>query len=154
MTKKVLVSSCLIGKKCSYDGEARTSFCLEKLSDKYKLIDICPEMAGGLGCPRDKHEIKGGTGLDVLQGKAKVLTPTGKDDTDFFIKGAEEALSLAKKENIHTAIMKARSPSCGSNSIYSGKFDGSLRPGDGVTASLLKQNDIKVFTEEEIEEVL
>jgi len=153
MTKKVLVSSCLIGKKCSYDGEARTSFCLEKFSDKYDLIDICPEIAGGLGCPRDKHEIIGGTGLDVLKGRGKVLTPEGKDHTDFFIRGAEKTLALAKKENIHAAIMKARSPSCGSNSIYSGKFDGSLKQGDGVAAALLKQNDIEVVTEEEIEQI-
>ena len=152
MFKKILVSSCLIGKKCSYDGGSRTNESVKDLCSRYPCIDICPEMESGLGCPRESHEILGGTGGDVLDGRAHVLSISGNDHTRDFLKGAEAALHAARENEIELAIMKARSPSCGTHKIYSGKFDRTLKDGSGVTATLLKRNNIKVFNEEEAEE--
>ncbi len=97
---KILISSCLLGKKCSYDGDSRISEDVIDLCRPYEFVDLCPEMCGGLGCPRDKHEISGGAGKDVLEGKASVKSEDGKDHTAYFIAGAEKVLEEALKEDI------------------------------------------------------
>jgi uncharacterized protein YbbK (DUF523 family) len=153
MLPKILVSSCLIGKKCAYDGEARTSTAVKECCETYGYIPICPEMEGGLGCPRERHEIVGGSGSDVLDGRARVISISGKDMTDNFFSGAERTLKTAKANAIKVAVLKSRSPSCGKNIIHTGNFDGEAREGCGVTTALLVRNGIKVFTEKEIDEI-
>ena len=154
MPKKILISSCLIGKKCAYDAEARTNDSVKELCSRFGYTDVCPEMLGGLGCPREVHEIVGGGGGDVLDGKAIVKSSSGEDHTRNFIQGAKETLKEALKNNIRVAIMKSHSPSCGRNEIHSGKFDGAMRKGAGVTITLLLREGIKVFTEGETEKAV
>ena len=136
----ILVSACLLGVCCRYDGESKPCEEVIKLREKYILIPICPEVDGGLPTPRTPSERVGD----------KVLMRDGKDVTENYRKGAEEALRLAREYSCTIAVLKARSPSCGSGRIYDGSFSGSLTDRDGVCAELLKKNGIQVFTEEEI----
>ena len=115
------------------------------------LVKVCPEVSGGLNIPRAEAQIVDGNGRDVLKGKAKVLDIQGRDLTSFFIRGAEYALSLAARFGIEMAILKEKSPSCGVHHIYDGQFVSNLIPGSGVTAAMLKQNGIKVFSENELD---
>lgn len=144
-----LISACLCGVNCKYDGGNNLNTKVLDLLKDGKGILICPEQLGGLSTPRTPSEIVGGDGYDVLEGKAKVLSKTGDDVTKQFIKGAEEALRIAKSINVDYAVLKARSPSCGVGVIYDGKFNGGKVEGDGVTGALLKLNGIKVVTESE-----
>lgn len=136
----ILVSACLLGVCCRYDGESKPCEEVIKLREKYILIPICPEVDGGLPTPRTPSERVGD----------RVLMRDGKDVTENYRKGAEEALRLAREYSCAAAILKARSPSCGSGKIYDGSFSGNLTDRDGVCAELLKKNGISVFTEEEI----
>ena len=138
----ILVSACLTGVNCAYDGKNRLDPGIRDMVDKKKAIAVCPEVLGGRGIPRTKTEIKGGGGEDVLGGKAKVFDENGKDVTGEFIKGARKAIEIAKKHNIKEAILKSKSPSCGVGKIYDGSFSGQLIDGDGVTAALLKRHGI------------
>ena len=136
----ILVSACLLGVCCRYDGESKPCGEVIRLREKYILIPICPEVDGGLPIPRTPSERVGD----------KVLMRDGVDVTKNYIKGAEEALRLAKEYSCTCAVLKARSPSCGSGKIYDGTFSGNLTDRDGVCAELLKKNGISVYTEEEI----
>lgn len=137
----ILVSACLLGINCQYNGESDfTRELLEFLKDKGEFIAVCPEVLGGLPIPRDGAEIIG----------EKVKTAKGKDVTKQFLKGAEQVLKVAKENNVKLAILKAKSPSCGAGWIYDGTFLRNLIKGDGVTAALLKKNGIKVFTEKDL----
>ncbi|MFH1665082.1 MAG: DUF523 domain-containing protein [Candidatus Omnitrophota bacterium] len=147
MSKKIFVSRCLIGYKCAYDGGARYADPVKRLCDKFGYAGLCPEMAGGLGCPREAHEIVDGSGEDVLDGKARVVSFSGEDHTGQFLRGARAALETVLKNDISIAIMRSRSPSCGKGKIHSGKFNGVLREGNGVTAALFLRSGISVFTE-------
>ncbi|MBE5785424.1 MAG: DUF523 domain-containing protein [Clostridiales bacterium] len=140
------VSACLAGEHCRYDGRANSD---PRAGEMYEggALCICPECLGGLPTPRDPSEIVGGDGADVLDGKARVLTKTGKDVTEAFLRGAEKTLCLCRERGVTQAFLKARSPSCGCGVIYDGTFSGSCIPGDGVTAALLKRSGIRVFTE-------
>ena len=109
----------------------------EELKKYYELIPICPECDGGLPTPRLPSERKG----------KQVINIQGEDWTSFFLKGARHALQIAKENGIKKAILKAKSPSCGTNQIYDGSFTHSLTHGDGVTAELLRQNGIEVYDE-------
>jgi len=135
-----LVSACLAGKKCRWNGESRPCQKVIDLVKQGKAIPVCPEQLGGLITPR----------LPAEQNGNKVFTKEGEDVTLQFNKGAEEVLKIAKSINCCEAILKSKSPSCGSGKIYDGTFSGKLIKGDGVTAKLLKKNNIKVLTEEEI----
>jgi len=135
-----LCSACLLGIRCRYDGKNKPNKKVIKLARKGFLIPVCPEQLGGLSTPRESSE----------QRKGKVITKSGKDVTKNFKKGAEEVLKLAKIFSIKEAILKQRSPSCGCGEIYDGTFSGKIVKGDGITASLLKKNKIKVISEEEI----
>lgn len=145
----ILVSGCLCGINCKYNGGNNLDDRVLKLLREGKAIPVCPEQLGGQATPREAHEIISGTGADVLDGKCII---SGKDHTDNvteqFIKGAQETLKLAKECNATMAILKARSPSCGFGMIYSGRFDGSKIEGNGVTAELLHRNGITILTEE------
>ena len=154
---KILISACLLGQKVRYDG----GDCLqnhERLQLWIKagnVVTICPEMIGGLATPRPPAEIQDGqTGDVVLNGVTHVKTNTGQDVTRQFIEGARRTLALAQKHHVRVALLKAKSPSCGSNSVYDGSFSRILIPGMGVTASLLNQHGIFVFDEDHIDEAL
>jgi len=140
----ILVSACLCGINCKYNGGSNLNEDILKLLAEGKAIPVCPEQLGGLTTPRSTKEIEGGTGADVLDGTARVRGSDGKDTTDSFIRGAREVLSIAKKANVNEAFLKARSPSCGAGHIYDGTFSGKVIEGNGVTAELLKRNGIKV----------
>jgi uncharacterized protein YbbK (DUF523 family) len=144
----ILVSGCLCGINCKYNGGNNLNERILKLFREGRAIPICPEQLGGQSTPRAAHEIHGGTGAQVLDGECRVIGPDGDDDvTSEFIKGAEETLKIAKECGVKVVILKARSPSCGFGKVYDGTFSGTLRAGNGVTAELLYRNGIKVLTE-------
>jgi len=150
--KKILISACLAGDRVRYDDK-RVPFkddLLREWTLKGLLVKVCPEVSGGLKIPRPMAQIVNGNGLDVLKGVAKVIDIDGHDVTPSFIKGAEYAFSLAKKYDIQIAILKEKSPSCGVHHIYD---DLNIVPGSGVTTAFLKQNGIKIFSENELNQV-
>ncbi|MEE8317598.1 MAG: DUF523 domain-containing protein [Candidatus Omnitrophota bacterium] len=138
----ILVSACLAGIDCAWDGKHRLDPKIKEQVDKNLAIPLCPEVLGGRGIPRTKTEIKGGTGEDVLDGKVGVFDEKGKDVTHEFLKGASLVLDIVKKHNIKKAILKSKSPSCGVGEIYDGSFRGNLIKGNGVTAALLKRQGV------------
>ncbi|UZE93883.1 MAG: DUF523 domain-containing protein [Candidatus Pacearchaeota archaeon] len=138
--KSKLVSACLLGIKCAWDGKDNLNKKVIKLSKKEILIPVCPEQLGGLSTPREPSNQRG----------KKVVSKSGKDVTKNFVKGAKETLKLAKLLNIKEAILKQKSPSCGCGRIHDGTFSGKTIEGDGVTTTLLKRNGIKVISEEEL----
>ena len=147
----ILVSACLLGVKCQYNGESDlTNELLEFLKDKGEFIVVCPECLGGLPIPRDASEIVSGGGKNVIVKKAKVKTIKGKDVTKEFLKGAKRTLKIAKQNKVELAVLKAKSPSCGVGLIYDGTFSRNIIEGDGVTAALLKKHGIKVITERDL----
>ena len=137
----ILVSTCLLGVPCRYDGGSRPDPAVWSLVDRYRLIPICHESMGGLPIPREPSEIVGD----------RVLSRTGTDVTAEYRRGAEIALALAQKHGCRAALLKEKSPSCGTGKIHNGKFDGGLTEGYGIAAALLKENGIAVFGEREIE---
>lgn len=145
----ILVSACLAGINCKYNGKNNYMERYAKMLESKEALPVCPEQLGGCPTPRPPAEIQDGDGAGVLDGKCSVIRKTGEDATREFIKGAEETLRLAKAVGADTAILKARSPSCGCGTIYDGTFSGQLKSGNGVTAELLIRNGIKVMTEEE-----
>ena len=142
MREKVLISACLAGINCKFNGENNLldRGVLDEISKKYHLLFVCPEVFGGLGTPREPAEMKDGS----------VVTKTAKDVSENFKFGAKSCLKIAKLNGCKKAILKARSPSCGSGQIYDGSFSKRLVFGDGVAAKLLKENGILVFSEDEI----
>ena len=152
MSQPWLVSACLLGKHCRYDGGHKRNEAVIALAKRQKLIPVCPEELGGLPITRPPSEITGGDGAEVLVRKAKVVTKQGEDVTPYFLKGANEVLKIAQTHNTQKAILKARSPSCGCGEIYDGTFSGKTRPGDGVTTALLKKHGMEVITEEVVTE--
>lgn len=145
----ILVSACLCGVNCKYSGGNNLNENILKLFEEGKAILACPEQLGGLSTPRIPSEIVGGTGKDVLEKNAKVMSKDGNDVTEEFIKGAYETLNMARKINAEYVILKAKSPSCGLQTIYSGDFNGSKKQGNGVTCELLLQNGFNIKTEED-----
>lgn len=146
---KYLISACLVGENVRYDGQNCLQQKLRQLVIEQRAVIICPEVSGGLSTPRLAAEIVGGNGEDVLYGKAKVLDSAGNDVSNAFIQGAYKALQLAQKHQITHVILKANSPSCGSELIYDGSFSGNKIQGNGVTSALLKQHGFKVITEDQ-----
>ena len=136
----ILVSSCLLGCNCKYNGKNNLNEeCLELLKKGEALL-VCPEQLGGLQTPRNPSEIR------IIDGRTKVFMNDGTDVTENYKRGAEEVLNLAKKLNIKKAILKRKSPSCGCGEIYDGTFTNTLTNGNGITASLLLENGIEVET--------
>ena len=142
--EKILISACLVGDKCKYDGHTNYTHLIKDLLEKYELVPFCPEVEGGLPTPRKPSERKGD----------KVINNAGKDVTRNFQLGAEKALNICKYLNIKIAILKENSPSCGVNQIYDGNFKNKLIKGEGVTTELLRKNGIAVYNENQIEELL
>ena len=139
--ENILVSACLLGIGCRYDGKHKANPDVLALMERYNLIPACPEIFGGLPTPRVPSERIG----------ERVMMKDGRDVTENYRRGAEEALTLCRIYDIKTAILKARSPSCGKGEIYDGSFTGALTQRDGVTAELLISNGIRVLSEDEID---
>lgn len=133
----LLVSACLLGLPCRYDGAAKPAPQVLELMAEHRLIPVCPEQLGGLPTPRPPAECRDG----------RVISRAGRDVTAEYVRGAESALELARLFGCRGAILKERSPSCGCGYIYDGSFSGTLIPGDGVTARLLKAHGIPVTGE-------
>ena len=146
----VLVSACLAGRACRYDGRANPDDEVARLVSRGLAVLVCPEEDGGLGTPRPPAEIVGGDGGDVLDGRARVITREGEDVTQAYLDGARIALEAARAKGAESAILKARSPSCGKGCIYDGSHSRTLKQGEGVTAALLRRAGISVTTEEEL----
>lgn len=146
---KFLVSACLAGINCTYNGKSNLDSYVKTLSDNSQALALCAEVLGGLAVPRENAEIVGGDGNDVWSGRARVLTAFGKDVSKNFRAGARKVISLTKRHKITRAILKSKSPCCGSGRIYDGTFKKVLRKGDGVLASLLRRRGIKIYTEED-----
>lgn len=144
----ILVSACLLGFNVKYDGTNNSHLLenskLDRLKKMVNIIPFCPEASGGLPCPRTPCEIQNG----------RVISETGEDKTKEYQKGAEEALKAAKMFNCPFALLKESSPSCGHGTIYDGTFSHRKTEGNGITASLLKTNNIRIYGETEIDDLL
>lgn len=143
-----VISACLVGCQCRYDGDSNAVDVFVKMVENGEAVFVCPEQLGGLSTPRPPAQIVGGTGADVLDGKAKVITDQGVDVTAAFVRGAQEALRMAQLVGAQEAILKERSPSCAATQIFDGTFTKGKRPGQGVTAALLTRHGINVSSEE------
>ncbi len=142
----LLVSWCMLGQPCRYDGKSKPAPELKQLEEKgYRLIPVCPEVLGGLPTPRPPAE---------LQPDGRVVNREGADVTKEYLAGAALALELAQKEGCTLAVLKEKSPSCGGKEIYDGTFSGHLIPGQGVAARLLEENGIQVLGERQIGQLL
>ena len=141
--EKILVSACLLGTPCRYDGKSKPCKAVALLEGKYHLVPVCPEELGGLPTPRLPSEIQGN----------RVIRCDGHDVTEEYKRGAEMALALAKEQGIKRAILKSKSPSCAKHQIYDGTYSGVLVLGQGVTAKLLIENVIRVLDEGELDKL-
>lgn len=143
MKENILVSACLLGLPCRYDGKSKPDPRVIALKEKYNLIPVCPEIYGGLPTPRVPSERVGD----------RVITRDGRDVTGNYMRGAEAAYELCKILDIKKAVLKERSPACGSGEIYDGSFTHTLTDGDGVTAEYLKKHGTIVFNEIETDKL-
>lgn len=146
--KKILVSSCLLGMKINYEGKAHPVDELRQLFLQAQAIPVCPEVLAGLPIPRDRAEII------MVNGERKVYNDKEIDLTEAYTLGAQRTMDTARASGVKIAIVKSKSPSCGCGKVYDGTFSGNLVDGDGITVALLKENGIRVITEEEFLECL
>ena len=142
---KFVVSACLFGDNCKYNGGNNNNEKVKKFLTDKEYIKICPEMYGGLSCPRDPSEIV------YRNGQRKVISDKGKDVTAEFELGARQALGEALSAGCDCAILKAKSPSCGYGQVYDGTFSSVLVDGNGITAQLFTENGIDIITEKDFE---
>ena len=144
MKTKIIVSACLLGENCKYNGGNNKCDDIIALAEKFEIIPVCPECFGGLPIPRVPSEIKDG----------RVYSKTGEDLTEAFLSGAEQTLYIAKEANAPCAVLKENSPSCGFGKIYDGTFSGNTIAGNGITAQLLYDNEIQVFGESQVKRLI
>ena len=144
MREKLLISACLLGRNCKYNGGNNYTPLVEALKARYDLVPVCPECFGGLPIPHEPSERVGD----------KVLSKSGKDVTGPFQRGAEKTLAAAIQQGVTRAVLKERSPSCGCGSIYDGTFTGTVVPGNGVAAELLLSRGVVIYGESRIGELL
>ena len=140
----ILISACLLGVPCRYDGKAKPCPAALALAERHTLIPFCPEVYGGLPTPRDPSEIVGD----------QVISSAGRDVTEQYRRGALQALEICRKLGCQAAVLKEKSPSCGCGQIYDGTFTGTLREGNGVTAELLLRSGVAVYGETQAEELM
>lgn len=145
-----IISACLCGVNCKYSGENNLSERCMKLFREGKAVLVCPEQLGGLSTPRDLVELNN-EASEVINGNGKALSNQGEDVTKQFIDGAYETLRIAKELGAKKAVLKEGSPSCGSNYIYDGTFTGNKIKGKGITAQVLENEGITVFSDEDLE---
>ena len=143
-TVTILVSACLLGVPCRYDGQSKAHPLARALCEKHHVVPVCGEIFGGLPTPRPPAEIQGD----------RVVTRDGRDVTEAYRRGAEAAAQLARLTGAQAAVLKERSPSCGSGAVYDGTFSGVLTEGWGVAAGLLREQGIRVLGESRLEELL
>lgn len=144
MKTKIIVSACLLGENCKYNGGNNKCDDVIALAEKFEIIPVCPECFGGLPIPRVPSEIKDG----------RVYSKTGEDLTEAFLSGAEQTLYIAKEANAPCAVLKENSPSCGFGKIYDGTFSGNKIEGNGITAQLLYDNEIQIFGESQVKRLI
>ncbi|OSQ39705.1 DUF523 domain-containing protein [Thalassospira mesophila] len=148
MVAKILISSCLLGAPVRYNGSAKTLVhdAIDRWHGEGRLVPVCPEVSAGLPIPRPPAEIEQGySGTDVLVRTARIVENTGRDVSDEFLCGAQNALALANTHNCRFALLTDGSPSCGSSFIYNGQFTGTRHRGVGATVALLQNHGITVF---------
>ena len=141
---RILISACLLGTCCRYDGASKGQPLVKALAEHHTLVPVCPEQLGGLPTPRPPAERQGGA----------VRTRSGIDVTDQYRRGAEETLRLCRLLGCEAAVLKERSPSCGSGTIYDGSFTGTVIPGDGVAAEKLRAAGVTLYGESELEKLI
>lgn len=144
MKTKIIVSACLLGENCKYNGSNNKCDDIIALAEKFEIIPVCPECFGGLPIPRVPSEIRDG----------RVYSKTGEDLTEAFLSGAEQTLYIAKEANAPCAVLKENSPSCGFGKIYDGTFSGNKIDGNGITAQLLYDNEIQIFGESQVKRLI
>lgn len=137
----IAVSACLLGEPCRYDGAAKPNAAVQALRERHTIVPVCPESMGGLPIPRLPNEIA--AGADGL----RVVDSQGADNTETFVAGARKALGRAQQAGCTVAVLKSKSPSCGSGRIYDGTFTGTLTDGWGVAAALFRDAGIRVIDE-------
>lgn len=142
--KNLLISACLLGIDCRYDGRSVRGVDIDALKERFNLVPVCPEIYGGLSTPRVPSERVGD----------RVMMKDGRDVTENYLRGARAALELCRSLDCEIALLKEKSPSCGSGKIYDGSFEGNLIDGMGVTAEYLTRHNIKVYSEGEIDKLL
>jgi len=142
-----LISSCLVGINCRYNQTSTLNSKLKQMVDQGMAIAVCPEVMAGMATPRTSCEIQ--TQLGVI----KVVDKSGHDYTHLFTEAAQKTLEICKSNNIKTAILQSRSPSCGYGKIYDGSFTGKLVDGNGITAQLLHNNGIEIFTDQNCSDI-
>jgi len=152
----LLISACLLGVACNHEGRGSPRPVVDELARHYRLVPVCPEVLGGLPTPRAAAELTGGDGADVLacpdagaSGGARVVNVDGDDVTAAYRRGAEAAVAVAVAVGATRAMLKARSPSCGTAAVYDGTFTRRLVPGRGVTAAALAAAGLEVGSEED-----
>ena len=150
MKKKILISACLLGKNCRYNGGHSQLSELEEIDVEW--IPVCPEELGGLGTPRPSAEMQENAET-ILNGKGKIITNKGKNVTSEFIQGAEKSLQLGLGAEVKIAVLKSKSPSCGIGKIYDGSFTKSLKIGNGIFAHLCHENDIACISSDNINRI-
>ena len=138
MREKLLISACLLGRNCKYNGGNNYTPLVEALKARYDLVPVCPECFGGLPIPHEPSERVGD----------KVLSKSGEDVTEPFRRGAEKTLAAAIQQGVTRAVLKERSPSCGCGSIYDGTFTGTRVPGEGVFARMAREAGLEIWNEE------
>lgn len=141
---RLLVSACLMGADCRYDGKNNLIPQLDRLMEIHTCVPVCPEQLGGLSTPRIPAERRGN----------RVIDKEGRDVTAAFLRGAKETVRLAKLCGCEAALLKERSPSCGYRKVYDGTFSGTLKPGNGVAAQLLNESGLTIYGESQVEELL
>jgi uncharacterized protein YbbK (DUF523 family) len=147
----LVISACLLGVACNHEGRGSPRAVVDELAKEYRLIPVCPEVLGGLPTPRAAAELVGGDGSGVVNGSetAQVMNNAGEDVTAAYRRGAEAAVAVALAVGATRAVLKARSPSCGSSAVYDGSFSRRLVPGRGVTAAALAAAGLAVESEED-----
>lgn len=145
MRENILVSACLLGEAVRYDGQSQPCEAVKALADRYQLVPVCPECLGGLPVPRTPCEIV------PAHPEPRVMSADGEDRTEAFLKGAQRCLSIAREHGCTLAVLKSRSPSCGSGAVYDGTFSGTIVPGDGMTTRLLTSAGVRVISENDVE---
>lgn len=144
----VLVSACLLGEACRYDGRSQRSERVLAALEGKAVVPVCPEVGSGLPIPRPPVDLCGGSGVDVWAGQARALEREARvDRTEDFKRGAQLALEAARNFGASVALLKEKSPSCGSQRVYE---SGVLRPGEGITTALLRAHDVTVVSDEEL----
>lgn len=146
----ILVSSCLAGMKVRYNGSDSLHETIANWIQQGVAIPVCPELLGGFTTPREPAEIIGGTGADVIAGRATVVSKSGQDVTAMYMDGAKQVLEMTQKLGVTMVVLKEYSPSCGSQMIYDGTFGNHKINGEGVTTALLRQAGIKVISESQL----